>query len=104
MENSDDPDKKDEDVPGLRYLCPENSYNTLASLVFNTEGETLRYFFSHDAEIKPWVSFVFFLYWYFFTIISYGTAVPAGLFFPGMLIGCSIAHTISQLFEWAGFW
>ena len=94
-ENSDDPDQIKEDVPGLRYLCPENSYNTLASLLFNTEGETLRYFFSHDAEIKAWVSFIFFLYWFIFTLISYGTAVPAGLFFPGMLIGCSIAHTIS---------
>jgi len=26
--------------------------------------------------------------WYFFTIITYGTNVPAGLFLPGMIIGC----------------
>lgn len=26
--------------------------------------------------------------WYFFTITTYGTNVPAGLFLPGMIIGC----------------
>ena len=26
--------------------------------------------------------------WYLFTITTYGTNVPAGLFLPGMIIGC----------------
>lgn len=33
---------------------------------------------------------VFFAVWYFFTILTYGTNVPAGLFLPGMIIGCAI--------------
>ena len=28
--------------------------------------------------------------WYVFTITTYGVWVPAGLFLPGILVGCSI--------------
>ena len=40
---------------------------------------------------------VFCCVWYFFTIVTYGTNVPSGLFLPGMIIGCALgeiyAHT-----------
>lgn len=35
---------------------------------------------------------VFVSVWYFYTIITYGTNVPAGLFLPGMIIGCSLGE------------
>jgi len=35
---------------------------------------------------------VFFCCWYFFTIITYGTNVPAGLFLPGMILGCCLGQ------------
>jgi len=42
--------------------------------------------------------FVFASAWYFFTITTYGVNVPAGLFLPGMIIGCAIgeiyAHSV----------
>ena len=41
------------------------------------------------------VAFTFF--WYFFTCITYGTNVPAGLFLPGMIIGCGLGEIYSKL-------
>jgi H+/Cl- antiporter ClcA len=35
---------------------------------------------------------IFLAYWIIFTFITYGTNVPAGLFLPGMIIGCAIGH------------
>jgi H+/Cl- antiporter ClcA len=35
--------------------------------------------------------------WYFFTIITYGTNVPAGLFLPGMIIGCGLGDLFFRL-------
>ena len=35
--------------------------------------------------------------WYIFTVISYGTAVPAGLFLPGILIGCAIGRVYGHI-------
>ena len=36
--------------------------------------------------------------WYLFTIITYGTNVPAGLFLPGMIIGCAMGDLFFRLF------
>ena len=38
---------------------------------------------------------IHFLVWYLMTIITYGTAVPAGLFLPGILIGCSLGRMMT---------
>jgi len=36
--------------------------------------------------------------WYIFTITTYGTNVPAGLFLPGMIIGCAVGDLSYRLF------
>lgn len=33
------------------------------------------------------------------TIITYGTAVPAGLFLPGILVGCSLGRMLGLFIE-----
>jgi hypothetical protein len=40
---------------------------------------------------------VFFLCWYIFFCITYGTNVPAGLFLPGMILGCCIGNIASNV-------
>lgn len=40
--------------------------------------------------------------WYLFTILTYGTMVPAGLFLPGMIIGCSLGQVLFQTMDAAG--
>jgi chloride channel 3/4/5 len=32
--------------------------------------------------------------WYLFTITTYGTNIPAGLFLPGMIIGCTLGNLL----------
>jgi CBS domain-containing protein len=34
--------------------------------------------------------------WYLFTIVTYGTNVPAGLFLPGMIIGCALGQVYAE--------
>ena len=38
---------------------------------------------------------VHFLIWFLMTIMTYGTAVPAGLFLPGILIGCGLGRMLT---------
>ena len=47
--------------------------------------------------------FIFFLTWYLFTITTYGTNVPAGLFLPGMIIGCALGRSIFNAVEALGW-
>ena len=35
--------------------------------------------------------------WYFFTITTYGVWVPAGLFLPGIIVGCAVGALYSEL-------
>jgi len=40
---------------------------------------------------------VFAAVWYFWTIVTYGTSVPSGLFLPGMIIGCALGEIYSKI-------
>ena len=81
-----------------RYKCPvDGDENPLATLFFSDEGKTVSYLltsFKQGTAFNFWVSLVFFLVWYFFCAVEYGIAVPAGLFFPGLLIGASLGHFV----------
>jgi len=39
---------------------------------------------------------VFACVWYFWTIVTYGTNVPSGLFLPGMIIGCAMGEIYAK--------
>ena len=46
---------------------------------------------------------IYFFLWYSFTITTYGIWVPAGLFLPGILIGCSVGLIYMEiLIDWFG--
>ena len=72
----------------------------MATLLFNTEGGTIRQFlrfpliYADEANVNHAQNslsiFVYFLVWYIGTITTYGVWVPSGLFLPGILIGCAI--------------
>jgi H+/Cl- antiporter ClcA len=42
--------------------------------------------------------------WYFYTIITYGTNVPAGLFLPGMIIGCGMGDLFFRFQNEVGYY
>lgn len=71
------------------------TYNPLATLVFNTEGGTIRQFFNLPKlvvgnDIIVGNLLAYFACWYLFTITTYGIWVPAGIFVPGILMGCTL--------------
>lgn len=40
---------------------------------------------------------IYLFLWYFFFVITYGVWVPAGVFIPGMIIGCSLGLLYMEL-------
>lgn len=87
----------DSDVDDLlvNYDCPDGKYSPLATLFFNTEGAAIRSIISRfegpGGILVSWPHMlVYFGGWYFFTITTYGCWVPAGLFLPGIIIGCAL--------------
>jgi len=83
----------------IQYKCGKDQYNPLATLLLNTEGTVIKAFLNKMAVFSYAPLFLFFLIWYLFTVLSYGTAVPAGLFLPGILIGCSLGRMLGLFIE-----
>lgn len=55
--------------------------------------------YKYDYQILDML--VFFLLWYVFTILTSGTALPAGIFMPCIMIGCALGemyYTIATYF------
>lgn len=95
------PDNTSEETTLIQFRCKNGDFNPLATLIFNTEGGTIRALMSYPIELQdsdnindpaiPVVDIViYFIAWYGLTIVTYGVWVPAGLFLPGILIGCSV--------------
>ena len=57
---------------------------------------------NHEVVVKVQNLAIFLACWYLFTITTYGTNVPAGLFLPGMIIGCALGKVLYILADDAG--
>jgi len=66
-------------------------------LLWVSEGNTVKFFltsFTEGAGFNVYVAITFFLIWFIFCAVEYGIAVPAGLFFPGLLIGAALGQFV----------
>ena len=65
----------------------------------NTEGTVIKAFLSKMANFDYGTLIIFFLIWYLFTVVTYGAMVPAGIFLPGIMIGCSLGRMVGLFIE-----
>ncbi|XP_018817868.1 chloride channel protein CLC-c isoform X2 [Juglans regia] len=81
------------------FQCPPHHYNDLASLFMNTNDDAIRNLFSSGSvkEFQLSTLIVFFAAIYFLGIITYGIAVPSGLFIPVILAGASYGRLLGNL-------
>lgn len=85
----------------LNFRCPAGYYNDLASLFLNTNDDAIRNLFSTSTtkEFRISTLLIFFGAIYILGIISYGIAVPSGLFIPVILAGACYGRLVGRLFE-----
>ncbi|XP_010274995.1 PREDICTED: chloride channel protein CLC-c [Nelumbo nucifera] len=81
------------------FQCSEGHYNDLASLFLNTNDDAIRNLFSSgtEEEFSLYSLFIFFVAIYCLGIVTYGIAVPAGLFIPVILAGASYGRLVGTL-------
>ncbi|CAL9045809.1 putative chloride channel-like protein CLC-g [Musa acuminata AAA Group] len=82
-----------------KFQCAPDHYNDLASLFFNTNDDAIRNLYSAgtDNVFQKSSVFLFFIASYFLGIISYGLAVPSGLFVPVILTGATYGRLVGML-------
>ncbi|XP_022861637.1 chloride channel protein CLC-c-like isoform X2 [Olea europaea var. sylvestris] len=81
------------------FQCQEGHYNDLASLFLNTNDDAIRNLFSSRNKSEFHISslFIFFTAMYFLGVITYGIAIPSGLFIPVILAGASYGRLLGRL-------
>ncbi|CAN4110768.1 unnamed protein product [Withania somnifera] len=81
------------------FQCPAGYYNDLASLFMNTNDDAIRNLFRSDnsSEFHLSTLLVFFAGVYCLGIITYGIAIPSGLFIPVILAGASYGRFVGTV-------
>lgn len=64
----------------------------MATLLFNSQGGQIRVLISNQVTLNVSETLAFAAVWFFFTITSYGLNVPAGLFLPAIILGCTLGQ------------
>ncbi|GKU88914.1 hypothetical protein SLEP1_g3123 [Rubroshorea leprosula] len=82
------------------FQCPSGYYNDLASLFLNTNDDAIRNLVSTNTEKEFHISslLIFFAAVYCLGIITYGIAIPSGLFIPVILAGACYGRLVGRLF------
>ncbi|KAK1592926.1 hypothetical protein Q3G72_032676 [Acer saccharum] len=83
------------------FQCPPGFYNDLASLFMNTNDDAIRNLLSTSTvkEFHIYTLFIFFAAVFCLGIITYGIAIPSGLFIPVILAGACYGRLVGRLFE-----
>eukprot|EP00803_Ostreobium_quekettii_P002532 evm.model.scf_736EXC.2 EVM.evm.TU.scf_736EXC.2 scf_736EXC:12278-13521(-) len=85
------------------YQCDEGNYNDLAALMFNSQGYTLHSLFTAESFSFSALSTLLFTAFYFFLAsVTYGSALPTGLFTPSLIFGASFGRLFAHVLSYAG--
>lgn len=76
--------------------APARRYNDLATLFFNTQDDAIRALFSARTKSEFTVGslLVFAVLFFALAVLSYGLAVPTGLFVPSILCGAAYGRLV----------
>ncbi|KAK4257930.1 hypothetical protein QN277_007453 [Acacia crassicarpa] len=83
----------------VNFFCSKDKeYNDLATIFFNTQDDAIRNLFSAKTihEYSPQSLLTFLVMFYTLAVLTFGTAVPAGQFVPGIMIGSTYGRLVGM--------
>ncbi|XP_042027544.1 chloride channel protein CLC-d-like isoform X2 [Salvia splendens] len=82
----------------VNFYCSDREYNDLATIFFNTQDDAIRNLFSaktiHEFSAQSLLTFL--VMFYSLAVVTFGTAVPAGQFVPGIMIGSTYGRLVGM--------
>ncbi|KAL6893694.1 hypothetical protein ACP4OV_007792 [Aristida adscensionis] len=83
----------------VNFHCSRNKeYNDLATIFFNSQDDAIRNLFSaktfHEYSAQSLITFL--VMFYSLAVVTFGTAVPAGQFVPGIMIGSTYGRLVGM--------
>ncbi|KAL1291934.1 hypothetical protein HN51_060415 [Arachis hypogaea] len=82
-----------------QFNCPDGHYNDLATLLLTTNDDAVRNIFSSNTpnEYHPSSILIFFALYCILGLVTFGIAVPSGLFLPIILMGSGYGRLLAML-------
>lgn len=80
-----------------QYFCPNNTYNDMATLLFNPQEKAIHQLFHQDGLFSPLSLSVFFVLYLLMACWTYGVSVPSGLFVPSLLCGAAFGRLVANI-------
>lgn len=79
------------------FFCSNQSYNDMATLLFNPQEDAIHQLFHQDGSFSPLTLALFFLLYFLLACWTYGVSVPSGLFVPCLLSGAALGRLLANL-------
>mmetsp|Transcript_40425 Transcript_40425/g.43872 ORF Transcript_40425/g.43872 Transcript_40425/m.43872 type:complete len:804 (-) Transcript_40425:190-2601(-) len=84
----------------IQFRCKEGEYNEMASLIFSEPGDAIKLLFHLDKHaFSPLCLVTFFFLYITVAVMTYGIAVPSGLFVPSLLSGAAFGRLFGNMIE-----
>ena len=84
----------------IAYQCNATTqYNPMATSIFGTSEIIIKGFFHNEGEYDILSLFVYTLVIFALSCITYGIAVPSGLFVPCILMGCGFGRIMGEFLK-----
>lgn len=82
----------------VTFYCPDGQYNELATLLVAPSENAIKQLFHAPTSFsfEPSLLVLFFFLYSSTTALTYGTAVPSGLFIPSLLAGSAYGRCVGQ--------
>ena len=83
----------------VQYTCGEGRYSPLASLALVGEEGAIRHLFARDriVDLDPLAALLFYVAYSLCAVAILGTAVPAGIFVPNMMLGATAGRFVGAV-------
>ena len=79
------------------FLCPNGTYNDMATLFFNNQETAIKQLFHHSGVFSLLSLGIFFILFFIMACWTYGASVPSGLFVPCILCGAAYGRFVATL-------
>jgi chloride channel 7 len=84
----------------IQFRCEEGEYNELASLIFSEPGDAIKLLFHlHKHAFSSMCLLTFFFLYISVAVVTYGIAVPSGLFVPSLLSGAAFGRLFGNMVQ-----
>jgi chloride channel 7 len=83
----------------IQYNCNATQFNPMATSIFGGSEIVIKGFFHNEGRYDILSLFVYTIVIFILAVITYGIAVPSGLFVPCILIGCGFGRLFGEVMK-----